>query len=88
MQAEEISTFEKIEILSYKIITYIPVAVTFGVFIFLLVFYSYVSKFRISDAISSAKISYPYNCLVLLVPDTEGRLLQYIWSSEDVGRHE
>ena len=45
MNADEISKLEKMEIMAYKCITYIPVAVTFGVFIFLFVFYAYVSNF-------------------------------------------
>jgi hypothetical protein len=43
MQAEEISPSERLEIISYKVITYMPVFVTFGVFGFLFTFYSYVS---------------------------------------------
>jgi len=44
MQAEQISFGERMEILSYKLITYVPVMVTFGVFGFLFCYYSYVSK--------------------------------------------
>jgi len=40
MQTEQISLGERIEITAYKMITYIPVVVTFGVFSFLLVFYT------------------------------------------------
>jgi nitrogen fixation-related uncharacterized protein len=37
-----------LEITSYKLITYIPVAVTMGLFAFLFAYYSFVSKqFRI-----------------------------------------
>lgn len=45
MQAEQISIWEKLEIMSYKVITYIPVLVTFGVFTFLFIFYMHVSRF-------------------------------------------
>ena len=44
MTADPISMGEKFEIWSYKVITYMPVLVTFGVFGFLLTFYSYVSQ--------------------------------------------
>ena len=43
MQADRISTWERIEITFYKLITYIPVAITFGVFGFLFAFYTSVS---------------------------------------------
>ena len=43
MQADKISLLEKMEITLYKIVTYIPVAITFGVFTFLFSFYSTVS---------------------------------------------
>ena len=43
MQAEKISIGERLEIWSYKLITYIPVAVTMGLFTFLFAYYSYVS---------------------------------------------
>ena len=44
MQAEKISIRERLEITSYKLITYIPVAVTMGLFAFLFAYYSFVSK--------------------------------------------
>jgi hypothetical protein len=44
MQADKISIWEKTEITVYKIVTYIPVAITFGVFGFLFTFYTAVSK--------------------------------------------
>ena len=47
MQAEKISFGERIEILAYKFITYIPVMVTFGLFTFLFAYYSYVSTIDI-----------------------------------------
>jgi hypothetical protein len=40
MQGEKISTGEKLEILMYKIVIYIPVAITYGLFVFLFLFYS------------------------------------------------
>ena len=43
MQAEKISIGERLEIWSYKLVTYIPVAVTMGLFSFLFVYYTYVS---------------------------------------------
>jgi len=43
MSGEQIGMSEKCEIMAYKLITYIPVVVTFGVFGFLACFYSYVS---------------------------------------------
>ena len=43
MTADPISMGEKFEIWSYKVITYMPVLVTFGVFGFLFTYYSYVS---------------------------------------------
>ena len=43
MQAEKISIRERLEITSYKVITYIPVAVTMGLFTFLFAYYSFVS---------------------------------------------
>jgi hypothetical protein len=43
MQAEKISIRERLEITSYKVITYIPVAVTMGLFMFLFAYYSFVS---------------------------------------------
>ena len=46
MVAEKISLFERIELWSYKLITYLPVAVTFGVFSFLFIFFSHVSSFQ------------------------------------------
>lgn len=39
MSADKITFWERMEIQIYKIISYIPVAVTFGVFIFLYIFY-------------------------------------------------
>lgn len=60
MQAEKISWSERMEINAYKVISYIPVAVTVGLFSFLFLFYSYVSflpsKFLI------VKISYSVFC--------------------------
>jgi hypothetical protein len=44
MQAEKISIRERLEITSYKLITYIPVAVTMGLFTFLFAYYSFVSQ--------------------------------------------
>lgn len=40
MQGEKISTGEKLEIMMYKIVIYIPVAITYGLFTFLFIFYS------------------------------------------------
>ena len=40
MQGEKISTGEKLEILMYKIVIYIPVAITYGLFSFLFLYYS------------------------------------------------
>ena len=40
MQGEKISTAEKLEIMMYKIVIYIPVAITFGLFGFLFTYYS------------------------------------------------
>lgn len=45
MQADKISPMEKLEITMYKVVTYIPVAITFGVFAFLFTFYTAVSIF-------------------------------------------
>lgn len=43
MQADKISPWEKLEINFYKFVTYVPVAITFGVFTFLFIFYTAVS---------------------------------------------
>ena len=43
MQSDKISLIEKAEIAVYKLVTLIPVAITFGVFGFLFVFYTTVS---------------------------------------------
>ena len=43
MQGDKISVWEKTEITFYKFVTYIPVAITFGVFGFLFTFYTAVS---------------------------------------------
>ena len=43
MQADKISFAERTEIQIYKCITYIPVLITFGVFIFLFIYYTFVS---------------------------------------------
>ena len=40
MQGEKISTAEKLEIMMYKIVICIPVAITFGLFGFLFTYYS------------------------------------------------
>lgn len=44
MSADKITFWERMEIQIYKIISYIPVGVTFGVFIFLYIFYITVSQ--------------------------------------------
>lgn len=43
MQGDKISVWEKTEITLYKFVTFIPVAITFGVFGFLFTFYTAVS---------------------------------------------
>ena len=45
MQADKESTNQRIEIILYKFVTNIPVMITFGVYIFLNIFYIFVSFF-------------------------------------------
>ena len=71
IQIEELSWRETLEVNLYKTISMVPVSVTFGLYVYLFVFYSYVSPIQ-------------GNRLVLLVPHHFGRLLQD-WVRRRVG---
>jgi len=79
MHAEEISACEKLEIMSYKCITYVPVMVTFGVFSFLFVYYAYVSKLQECPIVNNL-----FSLIVLFVPHNRWRLLRVVRSAQHV----
>ena len=65
MQAEKISNSERFEIGMYRAITYIPVSITFGVFIFLSTYYIFVSLFDLTKIFSF--ISFPLSMETFMV---------------------